>query len=344
MKRLAHLYLLQLLRKHTDAIHRLSQKELLTRMEQEYGITLSRRTLRQHLDDLQTAGYPIGFEEYSRSDDTGVEKHTGFYIEPTFEESELRLLADLTAGVAALPEGQKQSLLQKLSACGSLHEAAKLRHIQSLSVRAVPQLMYSVDILCEAMERDLQVSFRYCSYCLDEQNNLCLKPRSTSEGTPRQYTVSPYEIVVSQGRYYLICCKEPHRNLSSYRIDRIADIVIAEAQPRTPVAEIPELLKGWSLPRHMAEHLYMYSGESVDCVFLAHIGILSDLVDWFGSDIGLQRISETQLRAEVKVHPTAMRHWAMQYGAYVEVLEPAALREEIGALIGEMASRYGKKQ
>ncbi|MBR1374295.1 WYL domain-containing protein, partial [bacterium] len=36
----------------------------------------------------------------------------------------------------------------------------------------------------------------------------------------------------------------------------------------------------------------------------------------------------------------AMRFWALQHGPYVEVLEPAELREEIKESVNEMWEKY----
>jgi len=43
---------------------------------------------------------------------------------------------------------------------------------------------------------------------------------------------------------------------------------------------------------------------------------------------------------EVKCNEAAMRFWALQYGPYVEVLEPAELREEIRESVKEISRKY----
>ncbi|MBR5370733.1 MAG: WYL domain-containing protein, partial [Oscillospiraceae bacterium] len=137
---------------------------------------------------------------------------------------------------------------------------------------------------------------------------------------------------------YLICCKEPHRTVSHYRIDRITDVHIIEQFERLPV----EQLSGkHTLPENLAEQLYMYSGETISCEFLADMRILGDILDWFGSSAEITRAEQPNLlHVHVQVHPTAMQHWAMQYGQYVTVLAPDSLRSSLAKIIHELAARY----
>ena len=69
--------------------------------------------------------------------------------------------------------------------------------------------------------------------------------------------------------------------------------------------------------------------------------LMNELVDWFGKDFKIRREFEDEMLVEVKCNEAAMRFWALQYGPYVEVLEPAELREEIKACLVEMYEKYG---
>lgn len=341
MKQIAMLRLLQVLREETDADHRLSQQQLRDRLQKRFGIELNRRTLKAYLDDLQAAGYPLNATEISRPSIEGTSSamQTGWYIEPELESSELRLLSDLLASAPALPEVQRQTLLEKLLRQAPPTARAWEAHIAPVSVQRTPnpQLLYTVEQLCDAMERSRMVQFSYCSYTWQD-GTLALTPRKDAEGAPRRYTVSPYQIAVSHGQYYLLCCTEPYSNLSSYRLDRIAECQILSDRPRTDVRRIEG---GIRIPETLAEHLYMYAGAPVICKFLIQADRIGDAVDWFGREIAVEETEDpAQLLVTVSVHPTAMRHWAMQYGHYVTVTEPAFLRADIAAEVRSLSARY----
>lgn len=334
--------LLTLLQEETDEAHRMSQQAISERMQARFGIKMNRRTLKTYLDELTAAGYPLCSAKKTRTLPDGSSEilQTDWYLEPQFEASELRLLTDLLAAMPAVPESQRNALIQKLM----LHSSPMSRQAQSeqqmvfLHTPPAKQLLYSVEILCEAIRRNRMVSFQYCSYVLDEKEKPVQMPRQRSSGDAREYLVSPYEIAVSHGRYYLICCKEPHRTISHYRIDRITDVHIIEQFERLPVGQ---LSGRHTLPENLAEQLYMYSGETITCEFLADSRILGDILDWFGSSAEITRAQQPNLlHVTVQVHPTAMQHWALQYGQYVTVQSPESLQNSIAAIVHALAARY----
>ena len=86
-KKLLILQILDILRKHSDENHRLSQKEIAGLLEKEYGVTAERKAVKRNLMDLIEYGYPIEYDEIKRStanratgemDDTS--KLSGFYL------------------------------------------------------------------------------------------------------------------------------------------------------------------------------------------------------------------------------------------------------------------------
>lgn len=346
-KRLAPFYLLQILRTETDEQHRLSQRELMKRLDERFEVKLNRRTLKSHLSDLLAAGYALCYTEASRINADGNEEQllTDWYMESDFEASELQLLIDLLSGISTLPDGQRYALQQKLAALAPIQARRKTAHIQALGAHypAAPQLMYTIELLTEAMEQNCMVEFSYGSYRLDAGNHPKLLPRTLSDGTERSYIASPYEILVSHGRYYLLCCKSPYHTLASYRIDRIMDLHLVPDLPRTPLQQVEGVKNGEiDLPKHLAEHLYLYSGETEECIFLADAAILNDVIDWFGLDAKvIPSDQDGKLQITVRAHPTAMHHWAMQYGDYVEVLSPQSVRAQIGVTLKKLCAKYG---
>jgi predicted DNA-binding transcriptional regulator YafY len=107
-----------------------------------------------------------------------------------------------------------------------------------------------------------------------------------------------------------------------------------------PMKEVPEVAHGLDLPKHMAEHIYMFPGESVDVVMLAEKDILTELVDWFGTDFRIMEDKDNMVKIRVRVNPEAMRFWALQYGPYVEVIKPEPLRKQIIEDVTGMAEKY----
>ena len=104
---------------------------------------------------------------------------------------------------------------------------------------------------------------------------------------------------------------------------------------------VPELKDGLNLPKHMAEHMYMFNGESIPVKLETTEDMMQQLVDWFGNDFRVEKIGGGRIRARITCNEQAMRYWALQYGPHVEVIKPESLRKQIIDNVTGMARKYG---
>ena len=100
-KKLNALYILQILRKYTDFDHRMTQQQIADKLMEEYGVPISRATVKRTLTELIDEGFFIEYTEVPRNyTDKGsgdVEDNTiltDFYYIHDFTESELHMLID----------------------------------------------------------------------------------------------------------------------------------------------------------------------------------------------------------------------------------------------------------
>lgn len=119
----------------------------------------------------------------------------------------------------------------------------------------------------------------------------------------------------------------------------MTDVRVLEEKAK-PMKQIPELKDGLNLPKHMAEHMYMFSGESVPVKLDTTEDMMQELVDWFGTDFRVEKVGEGKIRARIICNQQAMRYWALQYGPYVEVIEPKELRKQIQEDVKSMSQKY----
>ena len=116
--------------------------------------------------------------------------------------------------------------------------------------------------------------------------------------------------------------------------------------------EVKGMEHGLNLPKHMAEHIYMFADEPVTIVMRVRKAAISDVVDWFGRNFdvvdeniarqyeGFRETEDDVTYVRLVCSRQAMAHWAMQYGTSVEVIYPTELRAQIGEAVKEMNKKY----
>ena len=333
--------ILKILYEHSDAEHRLSAKEIIDRLWTDYEIKLDRKAVKRNLMDLVDFGYDIEYKETPKKNPQGEEEiiYTDWYIHHTFDNSELRLLIDSLLFSSHMPYSQCKDLIAKLVGLSSIYFKDNVKHIHNLpdTVPRNPELLYTIEALDEAISTKKQVSFNYKEYGIDKKTHV----KSNKDGEPAFYLINPYQMVATSGRYYLICNLDKHDGLAHYRVDRIANIKLL-TKPVLPLKKVKGAEQGFDLPKHMAEHIYMYSGESIRVKFLAYRNMMSELIDWFGLDFDVREKDAKIVEIGVVVNEDAMFYWAMQYGPRVEVLSPKKLRNRLAEATAEVAGKYAQ--
>lgn len=347
-KKMLIINILDILKKYTDKDHRLSQKEIADILKAEYNMNAERKAIKRNLMNLIDCGYEI---EYSESVRMIPNKLTGeleksyilsdFYLVRDFTDSELRLLIDSLLFSKHIPYSQCKELIGKLEGLSNQYFKSRVKHIYTMPDLSVynQQLFYTIEILDEAISRGRKVSFTYNEYGTDKK----MHPRKNSDGQVREYIVNPYQIAATNGRYYLICNYDKYDTVANYRLDRITDIQMLD-EPVKPAKQVKGLENGFDLPKHMAEHMYMFAGESETVTFRVKKYILNDIIDWFGGGITFFDETDDEVSVRTRVNLSAMRRWALQYALHARVLSPESLVEQVRDDIIEAEENYKNKE
>lgn len=343
-KKLLIVNILEILKRYTDESHRLSQREIETLLKTEYGMKAGRKAVKRNLMDLLEFGCEIEYTETTRrvkNVKTGEWEEntilTDFYLVHDFTDGELRLLIDGLLFSKHIPYSQCRQLVKKLEGLSNRYFRAKVGHIRTLA-DTVPenrQLFFTIETLDEAISCGRQVAFHYLAYGTDKK----VHPRRNSAGEVREYIVNPYQMAAVNGRYYLIGNYDKYDDVAHYRLDRIADIRMLDT-PAKPARKVKGLENGLNLPQHMAEHVYMFTGESASVTFRLKKYLVSEVIDWFGSEIEFFDKTQDEVSARVRVNLQAMRKWAMQYAVHTKILSPQSLVEQVKNDLHQAAQRY----
>ena len=347
-KKLLILYILDILQKYTDEEHRLSQKEIQDILKKEYEMPVDRKAIKRNLLNLIEYGSSIEYREVSRKEifrkksvvsdedsldleDKGIPEDdllwTDFYLKQKFTNEELRLLIDSLLFSKHIPYSQAKKLITKLESLSNIYFKSRSQYIYPLPVDRTDnkQVFYNISILDEAIRKKQKVLFEYAEYHTDKKMHL----KKREDGSVREYVVTPYQMAVQEGKYYLICNYDKYDDISNYRVDRIRNIQVLEEKGK-PF----ETLK-WSghqpmnLNEYMKEHVYMYSSENAFVKFRIVKAMISDVIDLFGKGVNFSEETDTHVSVSVHVNERAAEQFAKNYAPDVVILQPKRLRDKL---------------
>ncbi|WP_044934428.1 helix-turn-helix transcriptional regulator [Pseudobutyrivibrio sp. LB2011] len=324
-KKMLNMLILDILREYSDSEHRLLQQDIIDLLKSNYGMDCERRAVKNNIVSLQEMGYDIVAKQ-------------GYYLNTRdFTDAELRLLIDSIFTSGAISDKAAHSLVKKLERYSNKYFKAHVSHIHSTSSGKNAdnqKVMNSIAVIDEAISKGRQISFSYLQYGIDFK----LHPKRDFK-----YVVSPYQMVSNRGKYYLIANNAEYEDLSHYRLDRITDVEILKEKAK-PIKSIKGYENGLNLKEHLAEHFYMYSGDSIHIKLKAHENLMDNLVDSFGKDFRVIPEGDNEIIVSLKCNPDTFFYWAMQYGLNIEVLEPESMRERIKNACKEIEKKYRQRQ
>ena len=320
-KKMLNMLILDILKEYSDSDHRLLQQDIIDLLESNYGISCERRAVKNNIVSLQEMGYDIASQK-------------GYYLRTRdFTDAELRLLIDGVFTSGAITDREAHQLVKKLERYSNRYFKAHVSHIHSTSSGKNAEnqnVMDSIAAIDIAISKGKKISFSYLQYGIDFK----LHPKRSA-----RYVVSPYQMISNKGKYYLIGNYDDYDNVSHYRLDRITDVEILK-ENRKPMKSIKGLEKGLNISDYIAEHVYMFSGDSIHIKVRTTETFMDAFVDGFGKDFRVSLGEEDDIIVNLKCNPDAFFYWAMQYAQYIEVLEPESMRERIKKASMEIYRKY----
>ena len=319
-KKLALIRILQILERHSDSEHPIKHDKIVELLENEYGIIVERKAIGRNISLLNEAGYEIE-----------TTKKGSYLSERVFEESELRLLIDGVLSSGHVSSKHSKDLIEKLCAQANKYFRPRVKNIYSVNdwnKTDNVSVFYTIEIVDESIQRGRQVRFEYNKYGADK------KLHRTS-----MQTISPYQMILHNQRYYLMGYNEKWKEMRYYRMDRITNIELVN-EPQTPLRSIKGFEGGIDYKRFSQSMPYMFADELQTVEFIADGWAIDQIIDWFGKEIRIEDRQDGRFLVRVKASINAMEYWAMQYMNAVEILSPKDLRERLRKNLQNANEKY----
>lgn len=311
------LYLLRILEQYTDEEHPLTTKQLIDKLQDEYGISAHRTTLTKDIAALQEFGVDIVTVHSTQS------KY--FIGSRKFELPELKLLIDAVESSRFITAKKSESLIRKIHTLTSQGQVSKLRRNNYVVDRIKPdneQIYYIVDTINDTINEGKQISFQYYDYSGLKKKVLKNKGEI--------YKLSPYKLIWSGDYYYVIGYSEKKGKVINFRVDRIAAAPTILSENAIPVP------KDFDLENFTKEVFFMFSGDEVEVDLQCDNSLMKTMIDRFGENVKTLAYDMTSFRliTEVSVSPTFFG-WVFGFDGKVKILGPKNVKEQYYKMISE---------
>ena len=315
------LAVLQVLKDYTDENHILSQKEIAEHLNNEYGLTIDRRTVYKDIRMLIDFGYDIS---------TYAENEVGYYLKDReFSNEEMTLICNAISSADFISEEQADVMVEKMLKSQSEYNKENFRNkilIHNNNKNASSENYFSnAERINEAIQKKEAVTFDLLKY--DRDKNLIKKREEP-------YVVSPYQLVKVKDITYLLGRLKGEYRLSHYRLDKMADV---SADP----ADFVEMDDSMDLKGYVRDNVFMEESMETRVIrLICSYEILDDLIDLFGRDLEVREYNKDYFLTTVKVSKQAMIYIALQYVDHLEIIEPKELREEMKRFLFKGNMKY----
>ena len=321
-KKLALIRILQILEEYSDEDHPLKQEDIAKYLEKDYGLVIERKAIGRNISLLKEADFDI------------LSGRGGSWLASRdFENSELHLLIDGILSSRHITAKHSKDLIKRICGLSNKYFKSGVKSIYSVddwNKTDNQALFYNIELIDEAIQAGKQISYDYNKYGVDK------KLHKTT-----RHTVSPYQMILSNQRYYLMALSERWKNIAFHKLDRITNMEILDV-PATPIRSVPGYESGIDYKKLSTGLPYLFTDEPTRIDLLASEDAVDQLIEWFGKDIRINKAATDpgKVRVSILASPNAMEHWAMQYIHSVEVVSPGFLRNKIKEPLKEAAEKY----
>lgn len=322
-KKSSIVFVLKVLEAYSDSNHPLKQETIIEKIKTLYGVHLERKSIASSIRKLNELGYDI------------VKTRKGCYLnERLFEPSEANYLIDAVFSSKSITDKQSRDLVRKIGETLSVYDRKKFDYVfksSELSRSNNKQIFYNIDVVSEAISKNLKISFNYNQYNLSGD--------LVSKKNGKKYIVNPYFMVNSQGHYYLVCNYDYFDEMGNYKMELITNIQLIN-EPAKPITQIKGYQSGFDVSKYINEKVYLFAGESVRATIkVEDENCISLIYEWFGKDSKVVN-TNGKILATVFANENALIYWCVQYSEWVELIEPNSTRMKIKDLLSKSLKKY----
>lgn len=309
------LAILEYLYSNSDEDHLVKSLDIINYLKNKYNIDTERKTVYRDIKSLNDFGIDVA---------TASRKGGFFMAERKFELPELKLLLDAVLTAPFITEKKTAVLVDKIYSLMSNAQSEKMKKQTFLKKRVKQRneyIYYNIDSLNTAIIKSFKVKFTYY------HNKLSTEGIIHDDGN--QFQVSPYALIWSNDKYYLVCNCDKYDDLSHFRIDRMSNVEIIEEHIR-PYSDVSEYTDYFDSADYASKSFNMFTGEPGEIELLCDISLFEAMLDKFGYNASYNKIGNDKftIKAEINISDGFL-DWFLPYSDRCIIKSPSSLRERM---------------
>ena len=224
----------------------------------------------------------------------------------------------------------------------SEEQASRIKHNAFLVDRVKTDnrgVMNNIATINDAMSRHLdgeihtpeKITFKYLKYSVNDMSTQVERRKGA------RYIISPFQLLINDGNYYLLAFDDYSQEMRTYRVDRMKDIRFT-GEPRDGDDEFKKI----DLKTYTKRVFSMFGGEQrlVEIRFINPL--LDAVVDRFGTkDVQYAKVDDTHFSVTAKVEISDQFFgWILGFGKKAKLLYPDAVIDQFKAYMDKIREMY----
>ena len=347
---------LQFLLKYSDENNVCSAFDIIAFLE-DCGLSAERRSIYRDIEEINKVSLMLENEcsideaEEMLLDDADDElklvvydkNKKGFYVRQRhFDLNDIRLLAECVYSAKFIAEGQAKRLVDVVCDFVSEAQAEKIRHNAFLTDRVKTinkSVLNNISLINEAMSKEIEgekhipekISFKYLKYSLDDLG----KQVERKHGA--KFVVSPFQLLINDGNYYLLAYDDYSKMMKTYRVDRMKNVSFI-GEPREGQEEFEKI----DLKSYTQRVFSMYGGEKKRVTLRFINPLLDTAIERFGTkDVIYSKVDDTHFSVTAQVEiSNQFFGWILGFGNRVKLLAPDDIADQFRAYLDKIRGMY----
>ena len=320
------LHLAEIFLQKTDEEHPLTAEQLIKELNNR-GIECERKSIYSDISYLMEFGMDIEKNSFAGR---------GYYLaDREYQLAEVRLLMDAVQSASFITPKKTRELIKKIENLTSEHQASELAqqvYIDNRNKQSNEEIYYNIDVIHRAIANGKKITFKY------RRRDLTVDGRI--DFAVKTFVISPYALLWSDDRYYVIGNNQKYDNLMHLRLDRMKNVEEVNEKSRH-FSEVSQYKAFFDVADYANRLFNVYGGETASVEMVCSSDKVEQVMDIFGEDVKWRLRSDGKLSFKFSAAISeGLVSDVLKFGDSMEVVAPIKLRQMVKQRVETLYNMY----